>query len=103
MAEVYRARDPKLNRDVAIKVLLPAVAADPERLTRFSREAQVLAALKTHRAYTAAAAITLGTSPGFGRSRTSGPIPASIVPIRDGAESRERRLPDRTHSHTQGT
>ena len=45
MGEVYRARDIKLQRDVAIKVLLPAVAADAERLARFSREAQVLAAL----------------------------------------------------------
>ena len=45
MGEVYRARDPKLNRDVAIKVLLPAVANDPERLARFRREAQVLASL----------------------------------------------------------
>ena len=45
MGEVYRARDAKLNRDVAIKVLLPAVANDPDRLARFSREAQVLAAL----------------------------------------------------------
>jgi serine/threonine-protein kinase len=42
---VYRARDSKLNRDVAIKVLLPAVANDPDRLARFSREAQVLASL----------------------------------------------------------
>ena len=45
MGEVYRARDPKLNRQVAIKVLLPAVADDPDRLARFSREAQVLASL----------------------------------------------------------
>src|SRR5688500_2705280 len=45
MGEVYRARDTKLNRDVAIKVLLPAVASDPDRLARFSREAQVLASL----------------------------------------------------------
>src|SRR5687768_2314218 len=45
MGEVYRARDAKLHRDVAIKVLLPAVAADAERLARFSREAQVLASL----------------------------------------------------------
>ena len=36
MGEVYRARDTKLNRDVAIKVLLPAVANDPDRLARFS-------------------------------------------------------------------
>ena len=45
MGEVYRARDSKLNRDVAIKVLLPAVANDPDRLARFSREAHVLASL----------------------------------------------------------
>src|SRR6476661_2652497 len=45
MGEVYRAHDTSLNRDVAIKVLLPAVANDPERLARFTREAHVLAAL----------------------------------------------------------
>jgi Tol biopolymer transport system component len=45
MGEVYRARDTTLNRDVALKVLLPEVANDPERLARFKREAQVLASL----------------------------------------------------------
>jgi hypothetical protein len=45
MGEVYRARDTKLNREVAIKVLLADVANDADRLARFSREAQVLAAL----------------------------------------------------------
>src|SRR5712691_4533622 len=45
MGEVYRARDTKLNRDVALKVLPPAFAADPGRLLRFEREAQVLASL----------------------------------------------------------
>jgi eukaryotic-like serine/threonine-protein kinase len=45
MGEVYRARDAKLNREVAIKILIAAVASDPDRLARFSREAQVLAAL----------------------------------------------------------
>ncbi len=45
MGEVYRARDSKLNRDVAIKVLPEAVAEDAERLARFQREAQVLASL----------------------------------------------------------
>src|SRR6188508_2301526 len=45
MGEVYRARDPKLNRDVAIKVLPALFAADADRLTRFTREAQALAAL----------------------------------------------------------
>ena len=45
MGEVYRARDTKLNRDVALKVLPDAFASDPDRLARFEREAQVLAAL----------------------------------------------------------
>ena len=45
MGEVYRARDPKLNRDVALKILPEDVAADPDRLARFRREAQVLASL----------------------------------------------------------
>jgi Tol biopolymer transport system component len=45
MGEVYRARDTNLNRDVAIKVLPESVADDPDRLARFTREAQTLAAL----------------------------------------------------------
>ena len=45
MGEVFRARDTKLNRDVAIKVLPVAFADDPERLARFTREAQTLASL----------------------------------------------------------
>src|SRR5436309_3691310 len=45
MGEVYRARDTKLNRDVALKILPEAFAADPDRLARFRREAQVLASL----------------------------------------------------------
>jgi len=45
MGEVYRARDTKLGRDVALKVLPESFAADPERVARMHREAQVLAAL----------------------------------------------------------
>jgi len=45
MGEVYRARDTKLERDVAVKLLPRAFASDPDRLARFQREARVLASL----------------------------------------------------------
>ena len=45
MGEVYRAKDTKLGREVAIKVLPNSLARDPERLARFEREAKVLASL----------------------------------------------------------
>jgi serine/threonine-protein kinase len=45
MGEVYRARDPKLGRDVALKVLPAALSGDPDYIARFRREAQVLASL----------------------------------------------------------
>jgi serine/threonine protein kinase len=45
MGEVYRARDTRLNRDVALKILPDAFASDPDRLARFTREAQTLASL----------------------------------------------------------
>src|SRR3982750_737707 len=45
MGAVYRATDTKLNRDVAVKALPDSFAADPDRMARFEREAQVLASL----------------------------------------------------------
>src|SRR5579862_3574649 len=45
MGEVYRAKDTKLDREVAVKVLAAALAQDPDRLARFEREARVLASL----------------------------------------------------------
>ncbi len=45
MGEVYRAKDTKLGREVAVKLLLDEVSSDPERLARFEREARVLASL----------------------------------------------------------
>jgi serine/threonine-protein kinase len=46
MGEVYRARDTRLGRDVAIKAVADSFIADPERIARFHREAQLLASLK---------------------------------------------------------
>src|SRR5437763_8949515 len=45
MGEVYRARDTKLKREVAIKILPDEFSTDPERVSRFQREAEVLASL----------------------------------------------------------
>ena len=45
MGQVYRAHDTKLNRNVALKVLPESFASDPDRLARFTREAQTLASL----------------------------------------------------------
>jgi serine/threonine protein kinase len=45
MGEVYRARDTRLKRDVAIKILPEVFANDPDRLARFQREAEVIASL----------------------------------------------------------
>ena len=46
MGEVYRARDTRLKRDVAIKILPAAFARDPDRIARLQREAEVLASLE---------------------------------------------------------
>src|SRR5277367_5612841 len=45
MGEVFRASDPRLRRDIAVKVLSPGMAHDPEHLARFQREARAVAAL----------------------------------------------------------
>ena len=45
MGEVYRARDARLQRDVAVKILPDGVANDPDRRARFEREARAVAAL----------------------------------------------------------
>jgi len=45
MGEVYRARDTRLDRDVAVKILPASFASDPDRLARFEREAKTLASL----------------------------------------------------------
>ena len=64
MGEVYRARDTRLNRDVAMKILPGAFTTDPERLARFQREAEVLASLN----HPHIAAYTASKSPAASRA-----------------------------------
>ena len=78
MGAVYRARDTTLGRDVAIKVLLPDVANNPERLARFQREAQVLAALN----HPHIAAI-------YGLEKSDG-VSALVIELVDGNDLSER-------------
>ena len=98
MGEVYRARDTRLNRDVAIKVLPDAFATDPDRLARFEREAQLLAALNHPRIATIygleekagvrALAMELVEGPTLAERLVSGPIE---VPGDAGAGAGHRR------------
>ena len=85
MGDVYRARDTRLNRDVALKVLPDAFTTDPDRLARFKREAHVLASLN----HPHIAAI-------YGFEDTDG-VPALILELVDGPTLADRiadgRLP----------
>jgi serine/threonine protein kinase len=78
MGEVYRARDARLNRDVAIKILPSHVAADLDRLARFRREAQVLASLNH---------FNIGSIYGF---EESGGVQALILELVDGPTLADR-------------
>ena len=78
MGEVYRARDTRLGRDVAIKILPSAFTSDPERLARFEREARVLAALNHP---------NIATIHGV---EESGSTPALVMELVDGETLAER-------------
>jgi serine/threonine protein kinase len=78
MGEVYRARDTRLNRDVAIKILPVAFAAEPDRLARFEREARVLAALNHP---------NIATIHGI---EAHGGVPALVMELVEGETLRER-------------
>jgi serine/threonine protein kinase len=89
MGEVYRARDTKLKRDVALKVLPDSFADDPDRLERFQREAEALAALNhPHIAHihglensgdTPALVLELVDGPTLAERIARGPLPAAEV------------------------
>jgi len=78
MGEVYRATDEKLRREVAIKILPQAFAADPERLARFEREARALAALN-HRAIAAVYSVDAAPlRPPAGETGEEAPSPGTM-------------------------
>ena len=78
MGEVYRARDTKLGRDVALKVLPATFVTDPERMARFRREAQVLASLNHPH---------IGAIYGF---EDSGGVPALVMELVEGPTLADR-------------
>ena len=83
MGEVFRARDTKLGRDVALKILPAELSGDPEREVRFQREARALASLQHHNVasvygFEEADGVPLpgdGTRLGFGADRPHGKGP----------------------------
>ena len=84
MGEVYRARDPRLDRDVALKVLPPTLTVDVERLARFKREAMVLASLN-HPNIAAVYGLEEGRPPG-----SELPIEALVLELVEGPTLAER-------------
>jgi len=85
MGEVYRARDPRLQRDVAIKVLPAAVTSDPQWLARLRREAQVLASLNhAHVAHVYGLEESSGT-PALVMELVTGPTLAAVIARESGA------------------
>src|SRR5262245_17246967 len=81
MGEVYRARDTRLKRDVALKVLPAAFGGDPDRVARFQREAELLAALN-HPNIAAVYGV-----------EESGDVRAIVMELVDGQTLEGRRLP----------
>ena len=79
MGEVYRARDPRLQREVAIKVLPAALTSDPERLARFEREAQVLASLNHPHVAQVYGLDESGSTPALVMELVEGPTLAQVI------------------------
>ena len=79
MGEVYRARDSRLQRDVAIKVLPVDMTNDPERLARFEREAQVLASLNHPHIAQVYGLDESGSMPALVMELVEGPTLASVI------------------------
>ena len=84
MGEVYRARDARLQRDVAIKVLPTAVTGNRERLARFEREAQVLASLNHPHIAQVYGLEEFGGTPALVMELVPGPVLADVIAGRTG-------------------
>src|SRR5208337_4184601 len=82
MGEVYRGRDTKLGRDVALKVLPDAFARDAERMARFQREAKVLAALNHPNIAAIYGLEDSGATPALVMELIEGPTLASCIKSR---------------------
>ena len=91
MGEVYRARDTRLDRDVAIKILPPAFASDPERLARFEREAKTVALLNhPNIAAIYGLEVTQGSSPADASAGLKACATALVMELVDGEDLSER-------------
>ena len=97
MGEVYRARDTRLGRDVAIKILPRAFTADPDRLARFEREARVLASLNHPHIAGIYGFEEMGTAPALVLELVEGPTLADRIEAGRIAR-RRRRSPSRGRS-----
>jgi WD40 repeat protein len=96
MGAVYRARDPRLGRDVAIKVLPEDIAADPDRLRRFEQEARAVAALNHPNILSVYDVGTQRPEEGSGSSGSSAALPYVVTELLEGETLREvlsRRTP----------
>jgi serine/threonine-protein kinase len=81
MGEVYRARDVRLHRDVALKILPEMFARDPDRLARFEREAQVLASLNHPHIAQIYGVEDSGPVPALVMEFVDGPTLADLLPV----------------------
>jgi eukaryotic-like serine/threonine-protein kinase len=107
MGEVYRARDPRLNRDVAIKILHASVAADPERLRRFTAEAQAVAALNHPNVLTIYEVGTQGDHPFIATELLEGAtlratLEAGALPVSKAIEYARQTASGLAAAHTKG-
>ena len=93
MGEVYKARDTKLDRDVALKILPDAFVNDPERLARFQREAKVLASLNHPNIAAIHGLEESGDSPALVLEYVPGPVERLLGWITQGASQPSVAVP----------